>query len=52
MMPQKLTQTNVRQLASGEAFMAAVIQDERQVAAFAYDHVVTLIKRSIGGDWR
>ena len=28
--------------------MAAIIQDERDVAALAYDQSVTLIKRSIG----
>jgi hypothetical protein len=49
-MPQKRVQINLRQLASGETFMAAVIQDERKVAAFAYDQSVTLLKRSIGCD--
>ena len=48
LIPQRLTQMNLRQLAPGETFMAAVIQDERTVAAFAYDCSMVLIKDSIG----
>jgi hypothetical protein len=46
--PQRLTHMNLRQLESGETFMAAVIQDKRKVAAFAYDQTMVLIKDSIG----
>jgi len=46
--PQKLTQMTLRQLPSGESFLAAVIQDDRNVAAFAYDQSMTLIDRTLG----
>ena len=48
LIPQRLTQMSLRQLAPGATFMAAVIQDERTVAAFAYDCLMLLIKDSIG----
>jgi len=48
--PQKLTQITLRQLASGETFMAAVIQDERKVASFAYEQIMQMIRRSVACD--
>ena len=50
LIPQRLTQMNLRQLAPGETFMAAVIQDECKVAAFAYEWAMVLIKNSLGRD--
>ena len=41
---------NLRQLALGEAFIAAVIQDDRLVAAFNYDRAIVLIKNLLGRD--
>jgi hypothetical protein len=38
----------VRQLASGETFRAAVIQDVREVAALPYNQSMMLIKRAVG----
>ena len=46
--PQKLTQITLRQLPSGESFLAAVIQDDRNVASFAYDQSIILINRTLG----
>lgn len=37
-----------RQLPSGESFLAAVIQDDRDVVAFAYDQLMMLIDRTPG----
>jgi hypothetical protein len=41
---------SLRPLAPGEASMAAVIQDDRKVAAFAYNRAMVLIKNSLGRD--
>lgn len=50
--PQKLTQMSLRQLPLGESFLAAVIQDDRGVAAFAYDQSMMLIERTLGDCWQ
>jgi len=46
--PQKLAQITLRQLPSDEPFLAAVIQNDRNVAAFAYDQSMTQIDRTLG----
>ena len=35
-------------LAAGETFVAAVIQDERKVASFAYNETMQMIRHSVG----
>jgi hypothetical protein len=50
--PQKLTQMSLRHLPSGESFLAAVIQDDRNVAAFSYDQSMMLIDRTLGDAWQ